>query len=53
MYNRSLLMKKIWINLGSYSYKCAIVLQCLLQMIYPYGPILMIIHVENTMEMVC
>ena len=46
------MIKKIQTNLGSYSYKCAIVLDCLLQMVFPYGPTLMGLHVENTMEIV-
>ena len=44
--------KNIPTNLESYSYKCAIVLDCLLQMVYPYGPTLMVLHVENIMEIV-
>ena len=39
--------KNIPTNLESYSYKCAIVLDCLLQMVYPYGRTLMVLHVET------
>ena len=42
----------IWTKLESYFYKFAIVPECLLQMVYPYGPTLMVLHVQTTMEIV-
>ena len=50
--SRSFSNEKIQTNLGSYSYKCAIVPNCLLQMVFSYGPTHMVLHVETTMEIV-
>ena len=52
MYSCSSIDEKIQTNLGSDSYECTTISKCLFEMVYAYGLILMVLHLENTMEIV-